>query len=421
MTSPLLDAPAGGQRIGTDGLRLVVPDHPIIPFILGDGIGVDVTPAMKTVLDGAVAAAYGGRRRIAWLEVLAGERAMTARGEWLPAETLEAFRHYHVGIKGPLTTPVGGGIRSLNVAIRQTLDLYANVRPVYHIRGLASPVKAPEAMNLVLFREATEDVYAGIEWAAGTPEAERVLRFLRDEMGVTSFGDLSATGVGIKPMSAFCTKRLVRRAIQYAIDRGRRSVTLVHKGNIMKYTEGAFRDWGYAVARDEFGDRTVTEADLGAGSDAAASGKVVINDRIADNMLQQLLTRTGDYDVLALPNLNGDYLSDAAAAQVGGLGVAHGANIGDAVAVFEAVHGTAPKYAGKDMANPMAITLSGVMMLEHLGWDEAAAGVRAGIQAAIDDRIVTYDLARGMDGAHQVSASAFAAAVVERLAVAGAL
>ncbi|MDQ7029205.1 MAG: isocitrate dehydrogenase (NADP(+)) [Ardenticatenia bacterium] len=407
--------PPDGERITWQEGTLHVPDRPIIPYILGDGIGTDVTPAMIRILDAAVEKAYAGARGIAWVEVFAGERAYDRFGEWLPNETLRAFEYYHVGIKGPLTTPVGGGIRSLNVAIRQRLDLYANVRPVYYIPGLPSPVRRPEQMDMVLFREATEDVYAGIEWQAGTPEAIKFLNFLRDEMGV-EMEYIETTGVGVKPISEFKTKRLVRQAIRYAIQRGRASVTLVHKGNIMKYTEGAFRDWGYELAREEFGSQTITEQELWERFDGRRpEGTVVIKDRIADNMLQQLLTRTAEYDVLALPNLNGDYLSDAAAAQVGGLGVAHGANIGDTVAVFEAVHGTAPKYAGQNKVNPTALTLSGVMMLEHMGWDEAAQLVRQGIAAAIQDKVVTYDLARQMEGATQVGTAEFADAVIERM------
>ncbi|HYN89967.1 MAG TPA: isocitrate dehydrogenase (NADP(+)) [Ardenticatenaceae bacterium] len=410
--------PAEGQRITYDNGTLTVPNRPIIPYILGDGIGVDVTPAMMQVLDAAVGKAYGGERAIAWVEVFAGERALERFDEWLPRETLDAFAHYHVGIKGPLTTPIGGGIRSLNVAIRQTLDLYANVRPVHYIPGLPSPVRNPEKMHMVLFREATEDVYAGIEWKAGSPEAERVIRFLRAEMGVKAIEDqdVAATGVGIKPISARKSKRLVRKAVEYALRRGFDSVTLVHKGNIMKFTEGSFRDWGYELAREEFAEQTVTEDELWKPPYNGKRGdRVVIKDRIADNMLQQLLTRTEDYSVLALPNLNGDYLSDAAAAQVGGLGIAHGANIGDTVAVFEAVHGTAPKYAGQDKVNPTALILSGVMMLDHLGWDEAAELANRGIAAAIRDKVVTYDLARLMEGATEVKTSAFAQAVVERM------
>jgi isocitrate dehydrogenase len=407
--------PSDGGRILSREDGIDVPARPIIPYILGDGIGVDVTPATRTVLDAATEKAYGGGKSIAWMEVLAGEKAKELTGQWLPGDTLDAFRDYHVGIKGPLTTPIGGGIRSLNVAIRQTLDLYANVRPVYWIPGIPSPVKEPAAMDMILFREATEDVYAGIEWRAGSPEAVTVLEFLRDKLGVP-LDNVDATGVGVKPISAFRTKRLVRKAIRHAVQRGRQSVTLVHKGNIMKYTEGAFRDWGYEVAAQEFADETVSEADLwDAHGGKVPQGKVVVNDRIADNMLQQLLTRTSDYSVLALPNLNGDYLSDAAAAQVGGLGIAHGANMGDTVAVFEAVHGTAPKYAGQDKVNPTALILSGVMMLEHLGWDDAAQLVRDAVAQTVSDRVLTYDLARQVGGATEVSCSAFAAAIVERM------
>ena len=415
MSFPNLAIPADGQRITSNDGRLDVPDRPIIPFILGDGIGTDVTPAMQKMLDAAVGKAGGGKS-IAWVEVFAGERAMAARNEWLPKETLDAFAHFRVGIKGPLTTPIGGGIRSLNVALRQSLDLYANIRPVYYIEGLPSPVLEPRNMNIVLFREATEDVYAGIEWQAGSPEARKLITFLNDEMGAKGIESVDGTGIGVKPISAFRTKRLVRKAIQYALDRGRSTVTLVHKGNIMKYTEGAFRDWGYEVARDEFGDRTVTEAALWAEHDGKQpAGHVLMNDRIADNMLQQILIRTRDYEVLALPNLNGDYLSDAAAAQIGGLGIAHGANIGDEVAVFEAVHGTAPKYAGMDKANPSAVTLSGLMMLEHLGWHAAAEVLRGAIGRAIADKVVTYDIARQTTGATEVSCSGFAQAVVDRM------
>lgn len=407
--------PAEGTRITWQNEQLVVPDQPIIPYILGDGIGTDVTPAMRRILDAAVVNAYAGKREIVWVEVYAGQRAMDRFGEWLPQETLDAFQYYTVGIKGPLTTPIGGGIRSLNVAIRQRLDLYANVRPIYYIPGIPSPMKAPERMNMIMFREATEDVYAGIEWQAGTPEAEKVLTFLRDEMGV-DIDNVGSTGVGVKPISVFRTKRLVRQAIRYAIQRKRESVTLVHKGNIMKFTEGAFRDWGYELAREEFTEQTLTEDELWELHDGKRpEDKVVMKDRIADNMLQQLLTRTDEYAVLALPNLNGDYLSDAAAAQVGGLGIAHGANIGDEVAVFEAVHGTAPKYAGQNKVNPTALTLSGVMMLEHLGWDEAAALVREGVAAAIRDKVVTYDLHRQMEGATKVGTAEFADAVIERM------
>ena len=415
MTFKHLEPPAEGENIRVEDGRLIVPDTPIIPFILGDGIGTDVTPAMQKVLDAAVEKAYGGQRKIVWFEVFAGERAMERFGEWLPEDTLEAFREYRIGIKGPLTTPVGGGIRSLNVAIRQRLDLYANVRPIYYIPGLPSPVRHPEKMDMVIFREATEDVYAGIEWQAGSEEATRLIAFLREEMGVT-LDHPETTGIGLKPISEFRTKRLVRKAIQYALQRNRESVTLVHKGNIMKFTEGAFRDWGYQLAREEFPDQTITESELWEKYDGQRpEGVVVMKDRIADNMLQQLLTRTDEYDVLALPNLNGDYVSDAAAAQVGGLGIAHGANIGDEVAVFEAVHGTAPKYAGKDMVNPSALILSGVMMLEHMGWDEAAQLVRDALTRTIQNKTVTYDLHRQMEGATKVSTSGFAGHIVENM------
>ncbi|MDQ4078959.1 MAG: isocitrate dehydrogenase (NADP(+)) [Chloroflexota bacterium] len=410
--------PAEGERITYENGEMRVPNRPIIPYILGDGIGVDVTPVMRRVLDAAVEKAYGGEKKIEWVEVFAGERANEKVGEYLPQETLDAFEHYHVGIKGPLTTPVGGGFRSLNVAIRQRLDLYANVRPVHYIEGLPSPMKHPEQMHMILFREATEDVYAGVEWQAGSPEAREVIDFLVGEMGMSAVEpeDYSSVGIGIKPISERKSKRLVRQAIEYAIRRGKESVTLVHKGNIMKYTEGAFRDWGYELAREEFPDRTISEDELWEKHDGKVpEGVVVIKDRIADNMLQQLLTRTAEYDVLALPNLNGDYLSDAAAAQVGGLGIAHGGNVGDTVAVFEAVHGTAPKYAGQDKVNPTALILSGVMMLEHLGWDEAAELVRQGVEGAIQAGRVTYDLARQREGATQVRASEFGEEIVRQM------
>lgn len=407
--------PTEGEKITVEAGKLNVPDEPIIPYILGDGIGTDVTPAMIKVLDAAVEKAYDGQHRIAWWEVLAGERAKERVDEWLPEATLQAFRDYHVGIKGPHTTPVGTGMRSINVAIRQRLDLYANVRPVHYIPGLPSPMRHPERMHMTIFREATEDVYAGIEWPAGSAEAQKLIKFLNEEMG-TTLEHPEATGIGVKPMSEFRSKRLIRQAIRYAIERGRSNVTLVHKGNIMKYTEGTFRDWGYELAREEFGDQTISEDELWEKYDGEQpKGIVVIKDRIADNMLQQLLTRTAEYDVLATPNLNGDYTSDAAAAQVGGLGVAHSGNIGDEVAVFEAVHGTAPKYAGQDKVNPTALILSGVMMLEHLGWQEAADLVREGLQKTVQNKTVTYDLHRQMEGATKVSTSGFASHVVENM------
>jgi isocitrate dehydrogenase len=392
--------PDAGEQIRGSAGALEVPARPIIPYIEGDGTGPDIWRATSRVLEAAVEKAYAGERGLVWMEIFAGEKAHTKTGEWLPEESLTALREFRVGIKGPLTTPVGGGIRSLNVTLRQVLDLYACIRPVRYIPGVPSPVKEPENVDVVIFRENTEDVYAGIEWKSGSPEAERVRKFLVEEMKA----DIrEQSGIGIKPISAFGTKRLVAAAIRYALQRGRKSVTLVHKGNIMKYTEGAFRDWGYEVAREQFADRTIAEADAGGG----ANGRLIINDRIADSMFQQILLRPGEYDVLATPNLNGDYMSDAAAAQVGGLGMAPGANVGDDVAVFEATHGTAPKYANLDKINPGSLILSGVMMLEHLGWNEAAELVVKGLTAAIANKTVTYDLERQMEGATLVSTSRF--------------
>ena len=389
---------------------LSVPDEPIIPFIEGDGIGPDIWRATRIVLDAAVAGTSGGRRRIEWLPVPAGESAHAETGQWLPDSTLETIRTHHVAIKGPLTTPVGKGIRSLNVTIRQKLDLYACVRPVRYIPAVPSPMKHPEGIDMVVFRENTEDVYAGIEWAAGSPEARKVIDFLDAEMGVSLPGD---TGIGVKPISETNTRRLVARAVAHAIAHGLPSVTLMHKGNIMKFTEGAFATWGYAVAAEEFGDRTLTEAQLWDDHGGTVPpGKVVIKDRIADMLFQQVLLRPEEYHVIATPNLNGDYLSDALAAQVGGLGMAPGANIGDECAVFEATHGTAPKYAGLDKVNPGSLILSGAMMLTHLGWDEAAEAVRKAVAAAIVAGRVTYDLARQIDGATEVSCSAFAESIV---------
>jgi len=401
--------PERGEPITLEGGQLVVPDHPIIPFIEGDGTGPDIWRATRRVLDAAVEKAYDGQRRIEWMEVYAGEKANEVTGEWLPEETLDALREFKVGIKGPLTTPVGGGIRSLNVTLRQVLDLYACVRPVRYIPGVPSPVREPEKVDVVIFRENTEDVYAGIEWPAGSVEAARVGRFLDEEMGVKT---REGSAYGIKPMSEFGSKRLIAAAIRYAIQRKRPSVTLVHKGNIMKYTEGAFRDWGYEVARERFGAQTIPESELAGGD---AGGRVVIKDRIADAMFQQLLLRPDEYSVIATPNLNGDYLSDAAAAQVGGLGMAPGANVGEEIALFEATHGTAPKYAGLDKVNPGSLILSGVMMLEHIGWEEAAALVVRGLERAIQARTVTYDLARQMEGAREVSTSGFADAIISHL------
>jgi isocitrate dehydrogenase len=403
-----LKTPASGTAITRKGGRLIVPDHPIIPFIEGDGTGPDIWRASVRVFDAAVEKAYGGKKRIAWFEVPAGEKAKEQFGEWLPNDTLEAVRTYKVAIKGPLTTPVGGGIRSLNVTLRQVLDLYACVRPVRYFEGTPAPVTHPERMNVVIFRENTEDVYAGIEWAKGTPQAEKLIEFLSREMGKRVRID---SGIGIKPISEFGTKRLVRMAIQYALDNHRKSVTLVHKGNIMKFTEGAFRDWGYEVAIAEFRDRVVTEEEVAGG--ASREGKILINDRIADSVFQQILTRTAEYDVFATPNLNGDYLSDAAAAQVGGLGMAPGANIGDEIGFFEATHGTAPKYAGKDVINPGSVILSGVMMFRYLGWTEAADLVESGLDKTIRAKVVTYDLARQMQGSTEVKTSAFADAIIK--------
>jgi isocitrate dehydrogenase len=409
-TFSILKAPSQGTAITRKGGRLIVPDDPIIPFIEGDGTGPDIWRASVRVFDAAVQKAFGGAKRIHWFEVPAGEKAKDQHGEWLPNDTLEAVRTYKVAIKGPLTTPVGGGIRSLNVTLRQVLDLYACVRPVRYFTGTPAPVTHPELMNVVIFRENTEDVYAGIEWARGTPQAEKVIEFLEREMGKRIRPD---SGIGIKPISETGTKRLVRMAIQYAIDNKRKTVTIVHKGNIMKFTEGAFRDWGYEVAKAEFRDRVVTEDEITAG--ASREGKILINDRIADSVFQQVLTRTADYDVFATPNLNGDYLSDACAAQVGGLGMAPGANIGDEIGFFEATHGTAPKYAGKDVINPSSVILSGVMMFRYLGWIEAADMIEAAIEKTVGQKKVTYDLARQMEGATELKTSAFADAIIANM------
>jgi isocitrate dehydrogenase len=413
LTLERLSVPKEGHRIEVRDGRLLVPDDPIIPFIEGDGTGPDIWRATRRILDAAVQAAYGGKRRIVWFEVYAGEKANRQFGEWLPADTLRAFEHFVVGIKGPLTTPVGGGFRSLNVALRQLLDLYACIRPVRWFEGVPSPVRHPEKVDMVVFRENTEDIYRGIEWPAGSPEAKRVIEWLRSEFGVEVRPD---SGIGIKPMSEFGTKRLVRKAIRYALDRKRRNVTLVHKGNIMKYTEGAFREWGYQVAREEFGDVTVTWEEVQEKyGGKVPPGKLLIQDYMADVTFQHVLTRPEDIDVIATGNLNGDYLSDALAAQVGGIGMAPGANVGDFHAVFEATHGTAPKYANLDKVNPSSLTLSGVMMLEYLGWEEAAQRVIRGMEACFREKIVTYDLARLMDGAREVRTSEFATAVIERM------
>ena len=402
-----------GDRITVTPEGPVVPDRPIVPFIEGDGMGPDIWAAAVRVFDGAVEAAYGTDRKIQWMEVYAGEKALDLSGEWLPQETLQALEEFAVSIKGPLTTPVGGGIRSLNVTLRQKLDLYACVRPSRWIKGTPSPVKAPEKLDVVIYRENTEDVYSGIEWEAGTEDAEKVRAFLNDEMGCSVREN---SGIGVKPISEFGTKRLVRMCITEAIRNGRKSVTLVHKGNIMKFTEGAFREWGYEVARDEFGDETITETELWSAHDGKQpEGKIVIKDRIADAMFQQILLRPAEYDYIALPNLNGDYLSDACAAQVGGLGMAPGANIGDGVALFEATHGTAPKYAGLDKVNPTSLILSGVMMFEYMRWDEAARALLGAIERTVGQKYVTYDLERQMDGATLAKTSQYGDRIIDNM------
>ena len=406
-----LQVPTKGETIGKVNGQLEVPSQPIIPVIEGDGIGRDIMKATRRVIDAAIESAYGSEKRVVWFDVYAGEKANAEYGEWLPQDTFDAIKHFRVALKGPLTTPVGGGFRSLNVTLRQVLDLYACVRPVRYFEGVPAPVTHPENMNVVIFRENTEDVYAGIEWAKGTPEAKKVIDFLHSDMGVKVRKD---SGIGIKPISVFGTSRLVRMAIQYAIDHNRSSVTFVHKGNIMKFTEGAFRDWGYQVAEDEFPDSTITEDNLYEVHDGRVpNGKIVVKDRIADSMLQQILTRTAEYDVIATPNLNGDYLSDACAAQVGGIGMAPGGNFGDETALFEATHGTAPKYTDQDVVNPSSLILSAVMMLEHLGWQEAADLVIHGLEQTILQKRVTYDLERLMDGATKVRTSEFATAIIE--------
>lgn len=399
-----------GKKITFENGKLNVPDNPVICFIEGDGIGPDIWKASQTVMDAAVEKAYAGKKRIAWREVLAGEKAFNKTGKWLPEETLKDLDEYLVGIKGPLTTPVGGGIRSLNVTLRQALDLYACVRPVKYYEGTPAPVKRPDLIDITVYRENTEDVYAGFEWQQGTEKAEKLISFLNNELGAKIRPD---SGVGIKPISITGTRRLVRMAMEYAVKMKKPVVTLVHKGNIMKYTEGSFRDWGYQIVRDEFADAAVIEDDLKGAK--VPEGKVLVNDRIADSMFQQILLRPSEYSVLAVPNLIGDFISDALAAQVGGLGMAPGANIGIPVAVFEATHGTAPKYAGQDKVNPGSLMLSGAMMLDHIGWTEAAELVRKGIAKSISDKKVTYDLERQMDGAVLVSCSGFAGAVIERM------
>ncbi len=410
MSYQAIKVPAHGQIIDKDAKgHLFVPNHPIIPFIEGDGIGVDITPVMQKVVDYAVKKAYGTDKAIAWMEIYAGDKAETVYGakQYLPEETLRAIREFKIAIKGPLSTPVGGGIRSLNVALRQELDLYVCLRPVRYFKGVPSPVKAPEKVDMVIFRENSEDIYAGIEWQAGTPEAQKVIDFLRHEMHVKKIRFPEQCGIGIKPVSEAGTQRLVRQAIQYAIDHDKPSVTLVHKGNIMKYTEGGFRDWGYALAKSEFGATPIDGGPWLTFKNPKTGNSIVIKDVIADAFLQQILLRPEEYSVIATLNLNGDYISDALAAQVGGIGIAPGANIGEEAAIFEATHGTAPKYAGQDKVNPGSLILSAEMMLRHLGWDKAADLIIKGMEGAIHSKHVTYDFARLLEGATLVSSSEF--------------
>ena len=413
-----IKVPANGKKITVNkNYSLNVPDQPIIPFIEGDGTGVDITPPMKRVVDAAVTKAYGGKRKIEWMEVYAGEKAVKVYGNdtWLPDETVQAVRDYVVSIKGPLTTPISGGIRSLNVALRQMLDLYVCLRPVRWFVGVPSPVKEPHKVDMVIFRENTEDIYAGIEWAAGSPEAKKVIAFLQNEMGVTKIRFPETSAIGIKPVSVEGTERLVRRAIQYAIDNKRKSVTLVHKGNIMKFTEGGFKNWGYELAKREFGGVEIDGGPWVKLPEKYGSGGIVIKDVIADAFLQQILLRPAEYDVIATLNLNGDYISDALAAEVGGIGIAPGANLSDTVAMFEATHGTAPKYAGKDYVNPGSLILSAEMMLRHMGWLEAADLIIKGMNGAITTKTVTYDFARLMEGAIEVPCSRFGEAIVKHM------
>ena len=409
MSDSLIKVPQGGQKIVPGQ---TIPDNPIIPFIEGDGIGVDITPVMIKVVDAAVAKAYGGQKKIHWMEVYAGEKSTKVYGAdvWLSTETLETLKEYSVSIKGPMTTPVGGGIRSLNVALRQELDLYQCVRPVQYFKGVPSPLKNPERTNMVIFRENTEDIYAGVEWQAGTDACKKIVKFLQEEMGVKKIRFPETSSIGVKPVSKDGTERLVRAAIKYAIANNRKSVTIVHKGNIMKFTEGGFRDWAYALAKNEFGG-----VEIDGGPWLKLPNGIIIKDVIADAFLQQILLRPAEYDVIATLNLNGDYISDALAAQVGGIGIAPGANISDLYACFEATHGTAPKYAGQDKVNPGSLILSAEMMLRHLGWKEAADLIIKSMEAAITDKVVTYDLARLMDGATEVSCSAFGDAMIARM------
>ena len=413
-----IKVPAQGEKITVNADHsLNVPSNPVIPFIEGDGIGVDITPAMLKVVDAAVAKAYGGQRKISWMEIYTGEKAAELYdGDWFPAETLDAIREYVVSIKGPLTTPVGGGFRSLNVALRQELDLYVCLRPVRWFTGVPSPVREPGKTNMVIFRENSEDIYAGIEWKAGTAEADKVIRFLREEMGVTKIRFPENCGIGIKPVSKEGTERLVRRAIQYAIDQDLPSVTIVHKGNIMKFTEGGFKEWGYALAQAEFGGELLDGGPWVKVRNPKTGKDIVIKDVIADAMLQQVLLRPDEYSVIATLNLNGDYLSDALAAQVGGIGIAPGANLSDTVALFEATHGTAPKYAGQDKVNPGSLILSAEMMLRHMGWNEAADLIIAGMNGAIQAKTVTYDFERLMEGATLLKCSQFGDAIIKHMA-----
>jgi len=413
-----ITVPEQGEKItvNTD-LSLNVPDQPIVPFIEGDGIGVDITPVMRDVVDAAIDKASGGKRRISWMEIYAGEKANTVYGEntWLPEETLEAIRDFSVAIKGPLTTPVGGGIRSLNVALRQELDLYVCQRPVRYFDGTPSPLKEPEKTDMVIFRENSEDIYAGIEWEAGSAEVKKVIDFLQNEMGVTKIRFPETSGIGIKPVSEDGTKRLVRRALQYTIDQDRDSLTLVHKGNIMKFTEGAFKNWGYQLAKDEFGAKEIDGGPWCSFKNPKTGREIIVKDVIADAFLQQILLRPAEYSVIATLNLNGDYISDALAAQVGGIGMAPGANLSDTVALFEATHGTAPKYAGKDQVNPASLILSAEMMLRHMGWNDAADLIVKGVSGAIAAKTVTYDLDRLMEGATKVSCSGFGKAIINNM------
>jgi isocitrate dehydrogenase len=410
--------PSGGEKIKVNkDFSLSVPDNPIIPYIEGDGTGVDITPVMVKVVDAAVKKAYGGKRKIVWMEMYAGEKSCKVYGEnvWLPDETLAASKEYVVSIKGPLTTPVGGGIRSINVALRQELDLYVCLRPVRYFRGVPSPLKEPEKTDMVIFRENAEDIYAGIEWAAKTPEAQKVIKFLIEEMKVKKIRFPGSSAIGIKPVSIEGSERLIRKAFQYAIDNNRKSVTLVHKGNIQKFTEGGFRDWGYQLAQREFGAELIDGGPWCSFKNPKSGQDITVKDVITDAFLQQILLRPAEYDVIATLNLNGDYVSDALAAQVGGIGIAPGANMSDTVAMFEATHGTAPKYAGKDYVNPGSEILSAEMMLRHMGWTEAADVIVKSIEAAIADKVVTYDFARLMQGAKQVSCSGFGQAMIDRM------